>query len=173
MNGWRADRPRCEEEAMLTRRWLGVALLGACALPCTELTAQGARTERINPPGLMKPTGYTHVVTVQGGKLVFVAGQVALDKEGNVVGKGDLKAQAQQVFENLKTALAAAGASPRDVVKAVTYVVNYSPSQLPVLREARQAFFGGAEPPASTLVGVQALAREDFLIEIEVFAVVP
>jgi enamine deaminase RidA (YjgF/YER057c/UK114 family) len=159
---------------VMKRRLVVVTFVGAaCVFPNCEARAQAARTERINPPGLMKPTGYTHVVTLQGGKLIFVAGQVALDKEGNLVGKGDLKAQAQQVYDNLKVALAAAGAAPKDVVKAVGYVVNYNPSQLPVLREARQAFFGGAEPPASTLVGVQALAREDFLIEVEVFAAVP
>ncbi len=156
----------------MKRIWMAVAMAVALVLSCGEARAQSAKTERINPAGLMKPTGYTHVVTVQGGKLVFVAGQVAFDKEGHVVGKGDLKAQAQQVYDNLRTALAAAGAAPKDVVKAVTYVVNYNASQLPVLREARQAFYG-AEPPASTLVGVQALAREDFLIEIEVFAAVP
>lgn len=138
-----------------------------------ETRGQAPKVERINPDALMKPTGYTHVVSVERGRLVFVAGQVALDKDGNVVGKGDLAAQARQVYANLGAALAAAGAAPRDVVKAVTYVVGYQPSQLPALREARQAFFGEAPPPASTLVGVQALAREDFLIEIEVFAVVP
>jgi enamine deaminase RidA (YjgF/YER057c/UK114 family) len=159
---------------MMKRMLVVVTFVGAaCVFPSAEALAQAARTERINPPGLMKPTGYTHVVTLQGGKLIFVAGQVALDKEGNLVGKGDLKAQAQQVYDNLKVALAAAGATPKDVVKAVGYVVSYNSSQLPVLREARQAFFGGAEPPASTLVGVQALAREDFLIEVEVFAAVP
>jgi 2-iminobutanoate/2-iminopropanoate deaminase len=158
----------------MKRNWMVVAILVTGAFVCGEARAQPVKTERINPAGLMKPTGYTHVVTVQGGgKLVFVAGQVALDKEGNVVGKGDLKAQAQQVYDNLKTALAAAGAAPKDIVKAVTYVVNYNPSQLAALREARQAFFGGAEPPASTLIGVQSLAREDFLIEIEVFAAIP
>ncbi len=120
----------------------------------------------------MKPTGYTHVVAAQGGKLVFIAGQVAFDKAGNVVGKGALKAQTQQVYLNLRTALAAAGASPKDVVKTVTYIVGYNPAQLPPLREVRQAFYGTAEPPASTLVGVQALAREELLIEIEAFAVV-
>jgi enamine deaminase RidA (YjgF/YER057c/UK114 family) len=159
---------------MMKRRLVVVAFVGtALVLVGGEARAQGPRTERINPAGLMKPTGYTHVVTVQGGKLVFVAGQVALDKDGNVVGKGDLRAQAKQVYDNLRTALAAAGASPRDVVKVVGYVVNYNPSLLPVLREVRQGFFGDAEPPASTLVGVQALAREDFLIEIEAFAAVP
>ncbi|HEY5906899.1 MAG TPA: RidA family protein [Vicinamibacteria bacterium] len=121
----------------------------------------------------MKPTGYTHVVTTTGGKHVFVSGQVSLDPEGNLVGKGDLQAQARQVYANLRTALTAAGASPKDVVKSTTFVVNYKPDALPILREVRSAFYGEATPPASTLLGVQALAREDFLIEIEVVAVVP
>lgn len=148
------------------------ALAGALSLASAEARGQGARLERIQPPGLTKPTGYSHVVTVSG-KLAFVAGQVSLDKDGNVVGKGDLKAQTVQVFENLKAALAAASASPKDLVKIVIYVVNYNPAQIGVLRDARQAFLAGAEPPASTLVGVQALAREDFLIEIEAIAAVP
>jgi enamine deaminase RidA (YjgF/YER057c/UK114 family) len=156
----------------VTKGSLVVVVVGVLALVCAEARAQAAKTERIQPPGLMMPTGYTHVVTVQG-KLAFVAGQVSLDKQGNLVGKGDLKAQTQQVFENLSTALAGAGASPRNLVKIVIYVVNYNASQIPVLRDARQAFLGGAEPPASTLVGVQALAREDFLIEIEAIAAVP
>jgi enamine deaminase RidA (YjgF/YER057c/UK114 family) len=145
----------------------------ATTTPREEPRARAPRVERINPDALMKPTGYTHVVRVEGGRLVFVAGQVALDKAGNVVGKGDLGAQARQVFANLESALAAAGASPKDVVKLVIYVVGYDSSRIPLLREARQAFLAGAEPPASTLVGVQALAREDFLIEIEAYAAVP
>lgn len=145
----------------------------ATTTPREEPRGRAPRVERLNPDALMKPTGYSHVVSVQGGRLVFVAGQVALDRAGNVVGKGDLVAQARQVYANLGAALAAAGAAPRDVVKAVTYVVGYQPSQLPALREARHAFYGSAEPPASTLVGVQALAREDFLVEIEVVAAVP
>jgi enamine deaminase RidA (YjgF/YER057c/UK114 family) len=149
-----------------------VLALIAASLASVPARAQDPKVERINPPGLMKPTGYTHVVSAKGGRLVFVAGQVALDHEGNVVGKGDLKAQAQQVYANLRTALAAVGASPKDIVKTVTYVVGYKPDQLAPLREARQVFYEAAEPPASTLVGVQALAREDFLIEIEAFAVV-
>ena len=130
--------------------------------------AQGVKREHLNPPGLMKPTGYTHVVTATGGKHVFVSGQVSLDAEGNVVGKGDLRAQAKQVYLNLRAALAGAGASPKDIVKVTTFVVNYRPDALPALREERAAFFGAEGPlPASTLLGVQALAREDFLIEIE------
>jgi enamine deaminase RidA (YjgF/YER057c/UK114 family) len=135
---------------------------------------QDVKREHLNPAGLMKPTGYTHVVTATGGKQVYVAGQVSLDAEGNLVGKGDLRAQARQVYLNLRAALAGAGAGPKDLVKLTTFVVGYRPEVLPALREERAAFFGAETPlPASTLVGVQALAREDFLIEIEAVAVVP
>jgi 2-iminobutanoate/2-iminopropanoate deaminase len=147
---------------------LAVSLAGA-----VPLVAQAVKREHLNPPGLAKPTGYTHAVTASGGKLVFVSGQVSLDREGNVVGKGDLKAQTQQVYDNLRAALAAAGAQPKDVVKTTTFVVGYRPDMLPALREVRSAFYGADPPPASTLLGVQALAREDFLIEIEVVAAVP
>lgn len=129
--------------------------------------------ERINPAELVRPTGYSHVVTTRGGKQVFVSGQISLDAEGNLVGKGDLKRQAEKVYENLRAALAAAGATPQDVVKLNTYVVGYKPSDLVVLREERSRAFGDAALPASTLVGVQALAREGLLLEVEAIAVVP
>jgi enamine deaminase RidA (YjgF/YER057c/UK114 family) len=88
------------------------------------------------------------------------------------VGRGDLKAQAQRVFENLRTALRAAGAGFEDVVKLNTYVVGYRPAMLDTLRAVRSSFMGEVAVPASTLVGVQALAREGLLIEIEAVAVV-
>ena len=150
---------------------VALALVGAASVQTPGATAP--EKERVNPPGLQTPTGYTHVVTARGGKTVYVAGQVALDAAGNVVGKGDLGAQARQVFANLRTALTAAGATPADLVKLTWYVVGYKPDMLPALREARMAFLGDAKPPASTLVGVAALAREDFLIEVEAIAVVP
>lgn len=126
----------------------------------------------INPPALATPRGYTHVVTAQGGKTVLVAGQVAFDAKGEIVGRGDLRAQARQAYENLKTALAAAGATPADVVKMNTYVVNYKSEDLPVIREVRSQVFTQENPPASTLVGVQALALDGLLIEVEAIAVV-
>jgi enamine deaminase RidA (YjgF/YER057c/UK114 family) len=126
----------------------------------------------INPSTLAPPRGYTHVVTTTGGKTVFVAGQVAWDAKGEVVGKGDLRAQATQAYENLKAALAAAGATFADVVKINTYVVNYKSADLPVIREVRSKFFAQENLPASTLIGVQALALEDLLIEVEAVAVV-
>jgi enamine deaminase RidA (YjgF/YER057c/UK114 family) len=131
-----------------------------------------ARMQRINPDGLSKPTGYTHVVVVQPGKLVYISGQVALNSKGEVVGKGDLRAQVTQVMDNLKTALAAAGATPEDVIKLNYYVANFKQEQLPVIREVRGKYFSPEHPPASTLVGVTALAREEFMIEIEAVAAV-
>lgn len=126
----------------------------------------------VNPPTLSTPRGYTHVVTVTGGKMVFVSGQVAFDAKGEIVGKGDLRAQATQTYENLKAALAAVGATPADVVKMNTYIVNYQPADLPVIREVRSQFFPQENLPASTLVGVQALALEGLLIEVEAIAMV-
>jgi enamine deaminase RidA (YjgF/YER057c/UK114 family) len=126
----------------------------------------------INPSNLHRPRGYTHAVVVDGSRLVFIAGQVAFDKEGNLVGKGDLRAQTEKALDNLVAALAAAGATPADVVKVNTYVVNYRPADYPIIREARARIFDGQNPPASTLIGVQALAVEELLIEIEAIAMV-
>jgi reactive intermediate/imine deaminase len=131
--------------------------------------AQGARLRHVNPPALSTPTGYTHVVAPQRGRLVFIAGQVAADKSGTVVGKGDFKAQARQVFENLKAAVGAAGGTMADVAKINVYVTDLS--QISALRDVRQQYFTG-NPPASTLVQVVALARPEYLLEIEAIVVV-
>ena len=126
----------------------------------------------INPPTLATPRGYTHVVTAAGGKMVFIAGQVAWDVKGELVGKGDLRAQATQAYTNLKAALAAAGATTADVAKMNTYVVNFKSTDLSVIREVRSQFFPQENLPASTLVGVQALAMDGLLIEVEAIATV-
>ncbi len=126
----------------------------------------------INPSTLATPRGYTHVVTATGGKMVFIAGQVAWDVKGEIVGKGDLRTQATQAYANLKAALAAAGATTADVVKLNTYVVNFKSADLPVIREVRSQFFPQENLSASILVGVQALAVEGLLIEIEAVAMV-
>ncbi len=125
-----------------------------------------------NPSSVHQPRGYTHAVAVDGGRMVFVAGQVAFDQDGNLVGPGDLRAQADKALDNLVAALAAAGATAADVVKINTYVVSYKPADLAIVREARARFFGDQNPPASTLIGVQALAVEGLLIEIEAVAAV-
>ncbi|HNM77199.1 MAG TPA: RidA family protein [Tepidiformaceae bacterium] len=122
-------------------------------------------------PDLSTPRGYSHVVTASG-TMVFISGQIALDKEGKIVGPGDMRAQAAQVYENLKAALAAAGATFADVVKQNTYVVGLNAESIAAVREVRGRYLPDANPPASTLVGVTALAMDGLLIEIEMVAVI-
>jgi enamine deaminase RidA (YjgF/YER057c/UK114 family) len=121
------------------------------------------------PPGLMPGPGYSHAVAATG-RTVAVAGQVALDAEGAVVGVGDARAQAVQVFENIGCALAAAGASFADVIKLGVYCTDIA--VLPALREVRDSYIDTARPPASTAVQVASLVRPEFLIEIDALAVV-
>ena len=123
----------------------------------------------VNPPTLSIPTGYSHVVEVQSGRTIYIAGQVAVDKSGNVVGKNDFAAQATQVFENLKLALAEAGATFDNLVKVTTFVTDMS--HLQTLRTLRAKYYG-KNAPASTLVQVGKLANEQLMIEIEAVAVV-
>ena len=144
-----------------------IALLAVCC------AASAGQTDFLKPDGLAAAKGYTHVVVAHPGKLVFVSGQVANDPQGQLVGKNDLKAQTVQVFENLKTALAAAGATFNDVVKITWYVKAYKPDYLGMLREVRNQYVNQAEPPASTLVGVTSLFQDDYLIEVDAIAVLP
>jgi enamine deaminase RidA (YjgF/YER057c/UK114 family) len=127
--------------------------------------------ELINPEDLPAPPTYTHVVVATGGRLVFVAGQEPEDEQGNLVGPGDLAVQARQVFGNLGRALAAAGARPEQVAKITIFVVDYRRELLPAIEEGRVALFGNHKP-ADTLVGVEALSRPEFLIEVEALAVI-
>jgi len=125
----------------------------------------------INPEGMAKPVGpYAHVVTAPpGGRLVFCAGAVAYDSEGNLVGPGDIVAQTRQVMKNLRLALEAAGATFADVVKVTNYVLDARewPKVLPIRAEYLP------EPhPASTFLEVRALMFPELLIEIEAVAVV-
>jgi reactive intermediate/imine deaminase len=115
--------------------------------------------------------GYSQAVEASGGRIIYVAGQVAVDRSGKVVGEGDMRAQAQQTFENLKAALEASGARLENVVKLNYYFVDIT--QLSVVREVRDKFINTANPPASTAVEVKRLFREPFLIEVEAVAVVP
>jgi enamine deaminase RidA (YjgF/YER057c/UK114 family) len=127
----------------------------------------------LNPDTLLKPRGYTHIVTITGpAKMIFISGQVAIDKEGKLVGPGDLKTQIRQCSANLKAALEAAGATPADIVKTNTYIVNYKQSDYSAMREARGELFPDGEPPASTLVGVTSLAVDGLMVEMEAVAAV-
>jgi reactive intermediate/imine deaminase len=132
--------------------------------------ARAPQVKRTNPPELSKPTGYTHIVEVSGpSKTIYISGQIAYDKDGQIVGAGDMKAQAEQVFRNLDTALRAAGATFSDVVKMNSYITDMSKVQ--AVRDVRAKYFGDATP-ASTFVQVAGLVRPELLLEIEVVAVV-
>jgi len=152
-------------------RMLLTGMLAVVPVAVLFAQARAPQVKRSNPPALSKPTGYTHVVEVTGpSKTIYISGQIALDKDGNVVGAGDMKAQAEQVFKNLAAALASAGAKFSDVVKMNTYVTDIQ--QAPAVREIRARFLGETTP-ASTLVQVVHLARPELMLEIEVIAVVP
>lgn len=125
----------------------------------------------LTPENLNTPAGYSHVVKILSGHMIYLSGQVALDASGKLVGRGDFRAQAQQVFENIATALAAAGADFSHVVKLNIYLVDRS--QLPAFREVRDRFINTDAPPASTLVQVSGLAMEDLLLEVEAVASLP
>jgi enamine deaminase RidA (YjgF/YER057c/UK114 family) len=126
--------------------------------------------ELINPDGLPVPESYSHVVVAAGTRIVFVAGQVAEDADDNLVGAGDLAAQARQAFANVVRCLAAAGANPDQVAMLRIYVVGHRPEFLPLISEARMSVFG-EHKPADTIVGVERLAEDGRLIEIEATAV--
>ena len=144
--------------------YLLILVLGAPKSPAVRF---------VNPPGLAKSPRYSHVAEVTRGRLILISGQVAQDSNGNVVGTGDMKAQTRQVFENLKIALAAAGATEKNIVKLNTYIVDMS-KNIDAYREVRQEYFrSNPEPPAGTAVGVTGLVRGDYLLEVEAIAVLP
>jgi enamine deaminase RidA (YjgF/YER057c/UK114 family) len=124
----------------------------------------------LNPDGMSRPNGFSHVAVTTRRTTVFVAGQVAYDAAGAVVGVGDLAAQTRQAYANLGKALAAVGASMNDVVKTVLFVSDLDPAKARVVREARAPFLSPVTPPASTMVGVASLAHPDLLLEIEAIA---
>jgi enamine deaminase RidA (YjgF/YER057c/UK114 family) len=126
--------------------------------------------ELINPEDLPKPRSYHQVAVATGTRIVFVAGQVSEDVEGDLVGEGDFALQARTAFANVGRALAAAGAQPDQVARITIYVVAHRPELLPLISEARIAVFGDHRP-ADTLLGVATLAEPGYLIEVEAIAV--
>jgi len=132
------------------------------------VNASAQEIKRINPEGMTQPTAYTHVV--RHGNLLFLAGQVSADSDGNVVGEGDMGAQVRQVLENMKTVLASQGADFSDVVKVTIYTTDID-AYLETGDVRREYWTGGA--PASTLVQIERLARPAFLVEIESTAIAP
>jgi enamine deaminase RidA (YjgF/YER057c/UK114 family) len=123
-----------------------------------------------NPPTIHAPRGYTHVVEASSpGRTIYIAGQVGIAPDGKVA--SDFRGQATQCFENLKAALAAAGAGFEHVVKITNYFVDIG--QIPVFREVRDRYFDTKTPPASTAIQVGKLAAPEYLFEIDAIAVVP
>ena len=123
----------------------------------------------VNPPSVYQTVrfGFSQAVEQNASRSLHISGQVAWDREYKLVGSGDVAAQARQALANIKDILASKGATPADVVRLRVYVVGYAPDKLEAFGPEIAAFFGSAEPAASTLIGVQALARPEFLIEIE------
>jgi 2-iminobutanoate/2-iminopropanoate deaminase len=158
---------RWKGEIPLMKRFLAMV----CALLGVLPVVRAQSVEFKNPPELSKPNGYSQVAIVNRGRLVFVAGQVGMDKDGKMA--NDFTAQAKQAFANLKVALVAAGAKPADLIKINYLVVGLNHEKLVALREARDSVIDKEHPPASTLAGVQALFRDDVQIEIEAEAVIP
>ena len=131
-----------------------------------------AQKKFVNPPGL-KPLGmYSNVACATGGTIVFISGQVAVDTEGRIVGKGDIEAQAVQVFENLKLALGAVDGTFNDVLKLTIFIRDLTPERRKAVMGVRGRYISHTQPPAATMVGIDQLVEEDLLVEIEAVAVI-
>lgn len=131
------------------------------------------RKQYLNPKEIFQSPFFTHTVAVSGpARIVYVSGQVSYDRDGFVIGKDDMRAQAEQVFKCLTHNLKAAGAAWSDVVKLNGYMVKMNNDAVNLYREVRSRYLDPKRMPASTLVGVKRLAHEDLLLEVEVVAAV-
>ena len=137
----------------------------------TTLAQSGVKL--LNPSTVAKPTGYSHAAEIDLGKskMLIISGQVALDAAGKVVGEHDFEQQAEQVFKNIKSIVENSGGSMNDVVKFTFYLRDVS--NIGKVRLVRDRFINTANPPASTLVEVSDLFRDEFLLEVEATAVIP
>ena len=132
-----------------------------------------SNVQLVNPPALAVPKGYSHAAIIDMGncKMIIMAGQVAFDQSGNLVGKGDMAKQTEQVFRNIRSIVESAGRNMHHVVKLNYFVKDVS--QVQAIRNVRDTFIDTKTPPASTLVEVSKLFRDDVLIEIEATAIIP
>jgi len=124
-----------------------------------------------NPPTLPTPRNYHHAVAVTGGRTIYLSGQVAFDKDRNIIGDDDLVAQTRQALENMKMAVEAGGGAMDDIVQITIHVLNFEPSRLPDVAGTLPEFFPPDRLPANTLVGVPSLSTDGLLIEITGIAV--
>ena len=132
------------------------------------------KIDRLNPDGLVNMPIYSQAVRVTDASLIYAAGQVAWDDKGNVIGEGDLGAQTRQAAKNISKILDSVNADWSNVIKMTLFVAQYQAERdRPVLIEAMRDFLDMDNLPANTLIGVQSLAREELLVEIEVVIAVP
>ena len=163
----------------LGRAVLAAMLVGACATagggygggPPPGRTEPASGKRFVNPGTLAALDGFTHAVRL--GFTTYVSGEVPLDSTGQLVGPGDLRAQARQAFANLALVLRIAGNTPSDIVRLTVYVVNYHPQDFAVIREAAPEFFPEHNPPAGIVLGVQSLPKEGMLIAVDATAQAP
>lgn len=151
-----------------------MACTASCA-PSTPPAAPASPTraiEAFQSPDLPKTPGYSHAVSARGA-LVVTSGEIALDKQGNVVGPGDMQAQTEQVFANVQAALAAARTDFKHVIKLTVFVTDARPENLVIFRQVRDRYVDTAKPPANSLVQVAKLVRPELVIEMEAVAVAP
>ncbi len=126
-----------------------------------------------SPKTMPPPTGYSQIAEVTSGKIVLIAGQVAHDTAGNLVGENDFAAQVEQVFKNLDAAVRAAGGTFHDIVKINNYcVTSVDPAEFAAFRTVRDRYVNTAAPPVSTFVFVSRLVRPGWLFEIDAMAVI-
>jgi enamine deaminase RidA (YjgF/YER057c/UK114 family) len=131
------------------------------------------RKQYLNPKEIFQSPFFTHSIAVSGpARIVYVSGQVSYDRDGFVIGKDDMRAQAEQVFKCLTHNLKAAGAAWSDVVKLNGYMVRMNADAVNLYREVRSRYLDAKRMPASTLIGVKRLVHDDLLLEVEVIAAV-
>lgn len=169
----------CDRPSGVAKQSMAAILSAALLIGCQPLAKKEEQkrmqgnVQYLNPTGLHKNPAYTQVVVVSGNaKTIYVGGQNSVDATGNIVGKGDIKAQTEKALQNLETALKAGGAELQHVVKWNIYILQGQSAQAGF--EAFQGVWGRRpNPPAITGVFVPALAHPDFLVEIDAVAVVP
>lgn len=142
-------------------------------LPFTGFSQTDSLTRFMNPEGVPVAKGYSHAVKIDLGTcyMLLLSGQIALDSKGELTGKGDMGKQTEQVFRNIKAIVEAAGGTMEHVVKIGVYLTDVS--QVQAFRDARNKFINTQHPPASTLVQVSKLIRDDLLVEIDATVIIP